>query len=74
QYDAEQLVFLDERSKDERIATRRRGWSKKGSRAQHRGVFVRGQHLTGMGTQSLDGMMASTVVEGSMTREFYLEF
>jgi len=74
QYDAEQLVFLDETSKDERTATRRRGRSKKGSRAQRRGVFVRGRRLTGTGALSLDGMMASTVVKGSMTREFYLGF
>lgn len=74
QYAAEQLVFLDETSKDERTTTRRRGRSRKGSRAQRRGVFVRGRRLTGTGALSLDGMIASTVVEGSMTRDLFLEF
>ncbi|KAE9401019.1 hypothetical protein BT96DRAFT_802817, partial [Gymnopus androsaceus JB14] len=50
------------------------GRSKKGTRAIHKAVFVRGQHLTGTGALLLDGMIAVTVCEGSMTREKFLQF
>ena len=37
-------------------------------------MFVCGRCLTGTGALLLDGMIATTVIEGSMTRERYLEF
>ena len=74
QYTAEELGFLDEFSKDERTSQRRRGRAKKGKRAVMRGVFVRGRRVSGEGLLTLDGIVASTVVEGSMTREKYLYF
>jgi hypothetical protein len=45
QYGPDELVFLDETSKDERTLFRRRGRSKEGTRATMRGVFVRGRRL-----------------------------
>ena len=39
-----------------------------------RGVFVRGQRVSGKGLLRLDGIVASTVVEGSMTQEKHLYF
>ena len=39
-----------------------------------RGVFVCGQRVSGEGLLTLDGIVASTVVEGSMTRKKYLHF
>jgi len=39
-----------------------------------RGVFVRGRRVSGEGLLTLDGIVASTVVEGSMTREKFLYF
>ena len=74
QYSAEELGFMDEFSKDERTLQRRRGRSKKGTRAVMRGVFIRGWRVSGEGLLSLDGIVASTVVEGSMTREKFLHF
>ena len=74
QYTAEELGFLDEFSKDERTSQRRRGRAKKGKRAVMRGVFVCGRRVSGEGLLTLDGIVASTVVEGSMTREKYLYF
>jgi transposase len=69
QYSADEIGFLDEFSKDERTIQRRRGRAKRGKRAAMRGVFVRGRRVSGEGLLSLDGIVASTVVEGSMTRE-----
>lgn len=39
-----------------------------------KGVFVRGKRLSAEGLLTSDGMIASTVVYGSMTRELFLEF
>lgn len=73
-YRTDQLGFLDEVSKDERTKHRSNGRSIKGRRAQTKGVFVRGKRLSAEGLLTCDGMIASTVVYGSMTRELYLEF
>ena len=74
QYSAEEIGFLDEFSKDERTRHQRRGRAKKGRRAVERGVFVRGRRVSGEGLLTLDGIVANTVVEGSMTREKFLYF
>lgn len=74
QYSAEEIGFLDEFSKDERTLHRRRGRSKKGTRCVMRGAFVRGRRVSGEGLLTLDGIVASTVVEGSMTRDKFLYF
>jgi len=39
-----------------------------------KGVFVWGRRLSAEGLLTVDGMIASLVVEGSMTRDKYLEF
>jgi hypothetical protein len=74
QYSAEEIGFLDEFSKDERTRHQRRGRAKKGKRAVERGVFVRGRRVSGEGLLTLDGIVANTVVEGSMTREKFIYF
>ena len=74
QYSPEQLGFLDEVSKDERTSSRARGRSRKGTRAVMKGVFVRGQRFSAEGLLSIDGMIASTVVEGSMTQDLFIEY
>jgi transposase len=74
QYSAEEIGFLNEFSKDERTIQRRRGCTKKGRQACMRGVFVCGRRVSGEGLLTLDGIVASTVVEGSMTREKFLYF
>ena len=74
QYLPEQLGFLDEVSKDERTSFRTRGRSRKGTRAVMKGVFVRGRRFSAEGLLSIDGMVANTVVEGSMTRALFVEY
>ena len=74
QYTPEQLGFIDETSKDDRVPGRRRGYARKGQRARRKQVFVRGHRLSGTGLLTLDGMVASTVVEGSMTGVNFIEF
>ena len=74
QYLPEQLGFLDEVSKDERTSSRARGRSRKGTRAVMKGVFVCGRCFSAEGLLSIDGMIVSTVVEGSMTRDLFIEY
>ena len=74
EYTQDQLGFLDETSKDEKTPGRCRGRAKKGRRARRRQVFVRGHQLSGTGLLTIDGMVTSTVVEGSMMTESFCEF
>jgi hypothetical protein len=74
QYTPEQLGFLDEVSKDERTAFRSCGRTRKGKRAVMKGVFVRGRRFSAEGLLTLDGMISSTIVEGSMTRALFIEY
>lgn len=72
QYEPEGLGFLDETSKDERTTRRAHGWSKKGKRAEKKQVFVRGRRTSTEALLTLDGIVAGTVVEGSMTKVGFL--
>jgi hypothetical protein len=74
QYDPEELGFLDEMSKDARSIGRRYGRSRKGRRAEKKQVFVRGRRTSTEALLTLDGIAAGTVVEGSMTKELFLEY
>jgi len=74
QYSPEQLGFLDKVSKDEHTSSRACGQSRKGTWAIMKGVFVHGQCFSAEGLLSIDGMVASTVVEGSMMQELFVEY
>ena len=74
QYSPEEIGFLDEFSKDECTLHRHRGRSKRGKCVVMRGAFVRGHQVSGEGFLTLDGIVASTIVEGSMTCKKFLAF
>lgn len=74
QYLPEEIGFVDEMSKDERTWGRRYGRSKKGKRAEKSQPFVRGRRTSTEALLTLDGFVAGTVVEGSMTKELFLEW
>jgi transposase len=74
QYPPEYLGFLDETSKNDKTPARRQGRAPKGKRAVKRQKFVRARRATATALLTLDGIMASKVVEGSMKRKEYLEF
>jgi transposase len=73
-YAPEELGFIDETSKDERTVGRRYGRSRKGTRCRKKQPFVRGRRTSTEALLSLDGIVACTVVEGSMTKEKFLVF
>ncbi|KAJ7605201.1 hypothetical protein FB45DRAFT_879735 [Roridomyces roridus] len=74
QYPADYLGFMDETSKNDKTPGRRRGRAKKGKRAYKRRKLVQGRRLTATGLLTCRGMLTSTVVEGSMHRDQFLEF
>ncbi len=74
QYRPEELAFVDETSKNEKTPARAYGRSKRGHRARMRQRFVRGTRLTATALLTINGIAASTVIQGSMTKQLYLEF
>lgn len=73
-YSPDEVGFLDEMSKDERVIGRRYGRSLMGTRAAKKKVFVRGRRTSLEALLSLDGIVAGTVVEGSMTKDLFLKY
>ena len=74
QYTPEQLGLLDEVSKDERSPSPHYARSRKGRRAATKQPFVRGRRTSTEALLTLDGIMAGTVVEGSMMKAMFLEY
>ena len=73
-YEPDKLGFLDETSKNEKMAACSHGRANKGKRAMMKQHFVRGQCLLATGLLTVNGIAVTKVVEGSMTREMYLDF
>ena len=73
-YPPEYLGFLDETSKDERTLTRGYGRSKRNQRAAKKAVFKRGRRTSTEALLCLDGIVACKAVEGSMTKQLFLEW
>jgi hypothetical protein len=62
QYEAGELGFLDEFSKDERTPTHAYGCAKKGRRTVKKAHFVHAHHLSTEALITLDGVVACIVV------------
>ena len=73
-YEPEELGFLDETSKNEKMAARTRGQARKGHWAVMRQCFIHSHRLSATGLLTIDGIVISKVVKGSMTRDLYLDF
>jgi hypothetical protein len=67
-FEPEELGFIDEVSKDERMIGRRFGRSKRGTRACKSQPFVRGRRTSTVGVLTVDGFVSGSVVEGSLTK------
>jgi hypothetical protein len=73
-YTAEQLIFIDESSKDERTLTRLYGYSSVNTRAEKSVVFIRGKRYTILPALSLEGFIAVDIMEGSCDKERFQTF
>lgn len=71
---AEQMLFLDETSVDDRTFNRRVGYAPRGERARSRGYFIRGLRYSSVAALHQSGLVATQTVEGSFDREKFAEF
>ena len=74
QYRTDQLVFMDESSKDDRTMTRLYGYSKVNSRASKKIVFIRGKRYTILPALTEQGIIAVDIMEGSCDKERFQTF
>jgi transposase len=74
-YASDQLVFLDEMSKDDRTYARLFGRAPKGARVEEDHPFVRRKRFSTVAALALDqGIIAANVIEGSFDRDKFIEF
>ena len=73
-YEPEELGFLDETSKNEKMAAKTRGQARKGCRAIMKQHFVHSHRLKATGLLTINGIVVSKVIKGSMTKYLYLQF
>jgi hypothetical protein len=73
-YNPNQLIFLDESSKDERTLSRQYGYSLKNTRAIQKVVFLRGTRYTILPALSLDGILAVDIMVSSCNKERFCNF
>lgn len=74
QYDARQLVFIDEAGVDYHTNIRTNGRAPLGQACVHRTNFLRGQKYSILLALSLDGILALDLSEGSVNRERFVGF
>jgi hypothetical protein len=69
----EQLVFIDESSKDGRDAIRTRAWAPRGERAEVEIPFTRGSSVSVMAAFGATGFIAWEVIDGTFCRKKFHE-
>ena len=74
EYNAEQLIFIDETSKDERSVSRLYGYSYINSRANKKVVFIKGKRYTILPAMTIDGFIAAEIMEGSCNKDKFRIF
>ena len=71
---ADQMVFVDESSKDDRTIFRHWGRAPQGERAVHEANFVRGERFSIVAALTLDGYIATSIIEGSLDSVTFIDF
>jgi transposase len=69
----EQLIFIDETSKDNRDTMRRYGWSKKGLQANSKIPFSRGKRVSVLAALDVSGFISWETTEGTFNRQAFHE-
>lgn len=73
-YVAEQLVFVDESSKDDRTIFRKFGWAPKGQQAEISTNFVHGTRYSIIAAITIGGYISTHVVEGSVDGPEFFQY
>jgi len=74
EYNAEQLIFIDETSKDERSVSRLYGYSYKNCKTKKKWYLYRGKHYTILLVLTIDGFIAADIMEGSCDKDRFQTF
>jgi hypothetical protein len=74
EFKLEQLVFIDETSKDKRSLSRAYGYSIKNVKVEKNVVFIRGKRYTILPALTLDGFIAADIMEGSCNKDRFQTF
>ena len=74
EYQAEQLIFLDESAKDERTLTRHYGYSYRNQIASQKVVLLIDVRYTILLAFTLDGFIACDIMKGSYSKERFCSF
>ena len=70
----EEFVFVDETSKNDHTAARRRGYGRLGEPAEVTDNFVRGERYSLAAAMTKEGYIATRVVPGSFDAEAFYDF
>ena len=73
-YTPNQLIFIDESTKDERSLSRLYGYSPRGIHACKKVVFIWGKRYTILPALILDGIVSVDIFEGSCDRKRFVNF
>ena len=73
-YSPDELGFIDEVLRDERVVGRHYGRARKGQRARKTQPFVWGRRSSTVGVLTVDGFLCGMSVEGSLTRDVLLKW
>src|SRR5436189_33902 len=74
EFKLEQLIFIDETSKDERSLSRAYGYSVKNVKVEKKIVFMRGKRYTILPALILNEFIAADIIEGSCNKEIFQTF
>ena len=74
EFQPEQLIFLDESSKDKRTLTRNYGYSFINHIATKKVVFLHGIRYTILPVLTMDGFIACDIIKGSCSKERFRTF
>src|SRR5204862_3258141 len=73
-YTRNQLIFLDESTKNERSLSRLYGYSPRNTPAQKKVVFVREKRYTILPVLTMEGFVAVNIFEGSCDKKIFVNF
>jgi hypothetical protein len=74
QYDAHQLVFVDESGVDDHTNIQTNGWALLGQACVRRTTFLQGRKYSILPALSCDGILALDLFEGSVNCECFISF
>ena len=74
QWDADQLVFLDESAANERTGDRKRGWSPVGLICEQFRPIKRSERWSILPALTVEGYIEYSIFQGAFTAELFIEF